>query len=219
MAEYLDIYNSKGEHLGIELRKVVHQKGLWHKTFHCWIVFKNEKGEVCVLMQKRAATKDSAPNKLDACVAGHYSAGEDILGGIREFKEETGIDIEVKDLIPLGIRVTVSDFKENSINKEFQEVFFINKTVPLSNFVLPPEEVAGMVELPVRKCMQLFGNEIDHFYATGIFNDDIDSNYEPTIKEIKIVKNDFITSFVDNFHFKIMILAEKALANEKYLFI
>jgi isopentenyldiphosphate isomerase len=218
MEEYLDIYNSKGQHLGVELRKVAHQKGLWHKTFHCWIILKNEKDEVCVLMQKRAATKDSAPNKLDACVAGHYSAGEDIMGGIREFKEETGIDIEIKDLIPLGIRVTVSDYKEKNINKEFQEIFFINKVIPLSKFELPLDEVAGMVELPVKKCMQLFGGEIDHFYATGIFNDDSNSNYEPIIKEIKIVKDDFM-SFVDNFHFKVMILAERALANEKYLFI
>jgi isopentenyldiphosphate isomerase len=75
--EYLDIYNSKGVHLGKELRKVVHQKGMWHKTFHCWIIFRNEAGEDCILMQKRAAKKESAPNKLDSSVAGHYEAGED----------------------------------------------------------------------------------------------------------------------------------------------
>lgn len=218
MAEYLDIYNSKGQHLGVELRKTVHQKGFWHKTFHCWTIFKNAKDEVCVLMQKRAATKDSAPNKLDACVAGHYSAGEDIMGGIREFKEETGIDIEIKDLIPLGVRVSVSDYKKNSINKEFQEVFFINKVIPLSKFELPPDEVAGMIELPVEKCIQLFSGEIDFFHAIGVFNDDVNSNYKPIIREVKIVKDDFM-SFVDNFHFKVMILAERALANEKYLFI
>lgn len=219
MAEYLDVYNSKGQHLGIELREIVHQKGYWHKTFHCWIVFKNANNEVCVMMQKRAASKKSAPNKLDACVAGHYSAGENILGGIREFKEETGIDIDAKELIPLGIRVSVSDYKENQINKEFQEVFFINKVIPLSKFELPPDEVAGMVELPVKKCMQLFSGEIDYFYATGIFNDDVKcKNHEPIIKETKITNDDFI-SFVDNFHFKIMILAERALENEKYLFI
>lgn len=216
--EYLDIYNSKGQHLGIETRKVAHQKGLWHKTFHCWIIFKNEQGEDCVLMQKRAASKDSAPNKLDSCVAGHYEAGEDILGGIREFKEETGLDIEVNDLIPLGIRVSVSDYKENSINKEFQEVYFIKKHVPLSKFILPPDEVAGMVELPVIKCMQLFEKKIDHFLATGIFNDDIKSPNVPIIKQVEITNDNFI-SFVDNFHFKIMILAQRALSNEKYLFI
>lgn len=218
MEEYLDIYNSKGQHLGIESRTVVHQKGFWHKTFHCWIIFRNTKNEVCVLMQKRAATKDSGPNKLDASVAGHYSAGEDILGGIREFKEETGIDIETKDLIPLGTRVSVSDYKAGRINKEFQEVYFIKKEIPLSNFRLPPDEVAGMVELPVNKCIQLFCNEIEFFYAKGIFNDKNCDDHNPIIEEVKITIEDFM-SFVDNFHFKVMVLAERALNNEKYLFI
>jgi isopentenyldiphosphate isomerase len=216
--EYLDIYNSKGVHLGKELRKVVHQKGMWHKTFHCWVIFKNEFGEDCVLMQKRAAKKDSAPNKLDAAVAGHYEAGENILGGIREFKEETGLDIDIKDLITLGIRVTVSDYKENNINKEFQEVYFIKKSIPLSSFKLQVDEVAGMVELPVNKCIELFDKQIDHFFAKGIFVDDATSQNKPIIKNEKITINDFIW-FIDNFHFKIMLLAGRALANEKYLFI
>lgn len=215
--EYLDIYNSKGVHLGKELRKVVHQKGMWHKTFHCWVIFRNEAGEDCVLMQKRAAKKDSAPNKLDSTVAGHYEAGEDILGGIREFKEETGIDIDSKDLIPLGIRVTVSDYKENNINKEFQEVYFIKKSIPLASFKLPVDEVAGMVELPVKKCIALFDKQIDHFFARGIFNDNASSPNKPIIKEAKITLDDFIW-FIDNFHFKIMLLTSRALANEKYLF-
>ena len=219
MAEYLDVYNSKGKRLGIALRDIVHKKGLWHKTFHCWIIFKNANNEACVLMQKRAATKKSGPNKLDACVAGHFAAGEDILGGIREFKEETGLDIEAKDLIPLGIRVSVSDYKIDQINKEFQEVYFIKKEVPLSKFELPPDEVAGMVEIPVNKCIKLFSGEIDHFFTKGVFNDDEKCvNNEPIIKETKITMDDFM-SFVDNFHFKVMILAERALNNEKYLFI
>ena len=216
--EYLDIYNSKGVHLGKELRKVVHQKGMWHKTFHCWVIFRNEAGEDCVLMQKRAAKKESAPNKLDSAVAGHYTAGEDISGGIREFKEETGIDIDSKDLIPLGIRVTVSDYKENSINKEFQEVYFIKKSIPLASFKLPVDEVAGMVELPVKKCIALFDKQVDHFFARGIFNDDASSPNKAIIKEEKITIDDFIW-FIDNFHFKIMLLASRALESEKYLFI
>lgn len=216
--EYLDIYNSKGVHLGKELRKVVHQKGMWHKTFHCWIIFRNDAGEDCILMQKRAAKKESAPNKLDSSVAGHYEAGEDIMGGIREFKEETGIDIDSKDLIPLGIRVTVSDYKENNINKEFQEVYFIKKLIPLASFKLPVNEVAGMVELPVSKCIELFDKQIDQFFARGIFNDDASSPNKPIIKNAKITLDDFIW-FIDNFHFKIMLLTSRALANERYLFI
>ncbi len=75
-----------------------------------------------------------------------------------------------------------------------------------------------MIELPVKKCIQLFSGEIDHFYATGVFNDDLECDENKTvIKDVKIVKDDFM-SFVDNFHFKVMILAQRALENEKYLF-
>jgi len=216
--EYLDIYNSKGVHLGTESREIIHRKGMWHKTFHCWIIFKNESGEDCVLMQKRAAGKASAPNKLDSSVAGHYEAGEDILGGIREFEEETGIDIDSEDLIPVGIRISVSDYRENSINKELQEVFFIKKVIPLASLTLPVDEVAGMVELPVDQCIELFDKQIDHFFARGIFNDDLSSLGKPLIKNAKITIEDFIP-FIDNFHFKIMLLTKRALADEKHLFI
>jgi isopentenyldiphosphate isomerase len=216
--EYLDIYNSNGVHLGKDTREIIHQKGMWHKTFHCWIIFTNEAGEDCLLMQKRAAGKASAPNKLDSSVAGHFEAGEDILGGIREFKEETGIDINSQDLIPLGIRISVSDYRANNINKELQEVFFIKKVVPLESLTLPADEVAGMVELPVDRCIELFDHQVDHFFARGIFNDDVSSPGKPFIKTTKITIDDFI-SFIDNFHFKIMLLTKRALANEKYLFI
>jgi len=123
--EYLDYYNSKGIHLGKETRQIVHAKGLWHKTFHCWIIYENENGEKMIVMQKRGKEKKSAPHKLDSSVAGHYSAGENIEGGLREFKEETGISVMENDLISLGIRISVSDYKPNSINKEFQDVFFV----------------------------------------------------------------------------------------------
>ena len=216
--EMLDIYNSKGKHLGVKSRKEVHLKGYWHKTFHCWIVYKNAENEPCVLMQKRSQLKKSAPGKLDSCVAGHIEAGEGIEGGLREFKEETGLTIKVNDLISLGTRITVSDYKENTINKEFQEVFFVHRNVNLSDFQLPPEEVAGMIELPVKKCIALFSEEVDEIEVKGVFVDSPENIGKPIIQNIYISREDFI-SFVDNFHFKIMILAERYLLGEKHLFI
>ena len=75
-----------------------------------------------------------------------------------------------------------------------------------------------MVELPVKKCIALLDKQIDHFFARGIFNDDASSPNIAIIIERKITIDDFIW-FIDNFHFKIMLLTSKALANEKYLFI
>ena len=133
-----------------------------------------------------------------------------------DFRKSLGQNFLIDDSVVDNIANAI-DYKENNINKEFQEVYFIKKAIPLSKFILPPDEVAGMVELPVEKCMKLFSNEIDHFYANGIFNDD-ESSGKPYIKNVKLTNDDFI-QFVDNFHFKIMVLAQRSLANEKYLFI
>lgn len=216
--EYLDYYNSKGKFLGKETRKIVHTKGLWHKTFHCWIIYEDDNGQKIIVMQKRGKEKKSAPHKLDSSVAGHYSAGENIEGGLREFKEETGITIVEKDLIPLGIRISVSDYKPNNINKEFQEVFFVKKKIDLSEYNLPVNEVSGMVELPITKCVDILTGKIKNFKAKGVFTDEDNWTDKLEIKTTVIDKNDFI-SFIDNFHLKIMLLAEKALNNDKALYI
>ena len=58
--EKLDIYDEKGNFIGTEERNVVHEKGLWHKTVHCWlydrmVIFfsKEEVTEVlCILLHQ-----------------------------------------------------------------------------------------------------------------------------------------------------------------------
>ena len=35
--EKLDIYDEYMNYIGEEDRDVVHEKGLWHKTVHCWL--------------------------------------------------------------------------------------------------------------------------------------------------------------------------------------
>lgn len=41
--EKLDIYDANGEFIGTEERSIVHSKGLWHKTVHCWLYDKSGK--------------------------------------------------------------------------------------------------------------------------------------------------------------------------------
>lgn len=52
MAERIDIYNANLEHLGVLDRVEAHQRGEWHRTFHCWIVSGQDGGRL--LLQKRA---------------------------------------------------------------------------------------------------------------------------------------------------------------------
>ncbi len=87
--EKLDIYNENGEFIGTEERDVVHEKGLWHKTVHCWLYDK----EGNVFFQKR---KDRGT--LYTTASGHLSAGESVTEAFqREIKEEIGLNIDAND--------------------------------------------------------------------------------------------------------------------------
>jgi hypothetical protein len=47
-------FNEKYEQMvriGEATRQSVHTQGLWHQTFHCWIVSKSSKGELNLLFQ------------------------------------------------------------------------------------------------------------------------------------------------------------------------
>src|SRR5215510_7041074 len=102
MAEIFDIYDENMRHIGTKERSAVHRDGDWHKTFHAWVIFRDERGD-WVLLQKRSADKDTFPNLLDISAAGHYSAGETMQDGLRELHEELGLtEAKFEDLIPLG---------------------------------------------------------------------------------------------------------------------
>lgn len=219
MEEYLDIYNLKGEFLNYAKPKSeVHAKGLWHKTFHCWIIYRisTKNGfEDYIVLQKRAANKKNFPNKFDITAAGHYTAGEGIEGGLREIKEELGIDVEVNQLIPLGLRVCADETGADFKNCEFQEVFFLIDNRPLISYHLQVEEVQGIVAVPIDACIDLFMDKVKSICGKGYQLNSI-FQLEPTTYTIR--KADFITT-IDNYYLKICLLGKRALIGEELLFI
>lgn len=66
---------------------------------HIWIWRTSGNGEREVLLQLRSKNKLTWPGFYDASVAGHVDVGESfIAAGIREAKEEIGLDINPDDL-------------------------------------------------------------------------------------------------------------------------
>ncbi|RFU66644.1 NUDIX hydrolase [Peribacillus glennii] len=88
--EIPDIYDSEMNHRDVCERGEVHQKGYWHKSFHCWF-YQIENGAVFLLFQKRDWRKYIFPGLLDITAAGHLEAGERPEQGIREIHEEVGL--------------------------------------------------------------------------------------------------------------------------------
>jgi isopentenyldiphosphate isomerase len=60
--EIFDVFNEQMVRIGEATRQSVHAQGLWHQTFHCWIVSKSNKGELNLLFQLRHKDKDTYPN-------------------------------------------------------------------------------------------------------------------------------------------------------------
>ena len=139
MEEYLDIWNSEGQPTGETcLKDIAHQKGLFHPTVHVWFYTPAP----ALLLQKRSLTKETYPGFWDVSVAGHVSAGESIIEGvIREVKEEIGLDILEKDLIPLDVRKNTNRFDNGIIDCEFQHVFLAKLEATVSQLTTQATEV------------------------------------------------------------------------------
>lgn len=101
--ELFDIVDEFGQPTGAVCeRKEAHSKGLRHRTAHIWVT-REEGGRVQVLLQKRAANKDSFPGRYDTSSAGHIQAGDEPEeSAIRELEEELGIRAKPEELIFAG---------------------------------------------------------------------------------------------------------------------
>lgn len=86
--EWFDVVNDHDEVIGRERRADVHRRDLLHRAIHIFLW--NTRGEL--LLQKRSALKDVAPNTWDSSAAGHLGTGEDYdPAATREVVEELGV--------------------------------------------------------------------------------------------------------------------------------
>lgn len=210
MSELLDIFDSKLNWIGTADRKEVHRKGYWHQTFHCWVV-REEADKHYVVFQIRDKEKDIAPKKLDITAAGHLKAGEKKEDGIREIKEELGLDVNYEDLKYLGIRITASE-NEKQINKEFAQVFIFQNNTPIEKYSFLDGEVEGLVQIEIKDGLKLCSHKIDSV-PCKVFRI---VNNEPIIKEQNISFEQFIPR-IDSYYYKIFIMAERYFKGNEYL--
>lgn len=169
-SEQIKIFDEFGNEIGVETRENIHKYGYWHETFHCWFMTK-EGGEDYILLQIRSDQKKDYPNLLDITAAGHLLADETVNDGVREVKEELGIDVSFEELMPLGV-IKYSVQTENFIDKELAHVFLYDSQQSLEEYTLQRDEVSGVIKVEFssfsefwqgkRKEVEINGFEIDH---------------------------------------------------------
>lgn len=103
--EILDIVDESGEPVGETVgRAEAHLRGVLHRTSHVWVVRRRD-GAVEVLLQLRAASKESYPERYDVSSAGHIPAGAGYVdSALRELREELGLEAAPAELVPCGVR-------------------------------------------------------------------------------------------------------------------
>lgn len=154
--ELLDVVTPTGVYVETLPRPIVHEQGLWHQTFHCLVVRPSHRS---VILQERSPQKASFAGLCDLSVTGHLEAGESPQDGIRELREELGIDASIDQLVPVGIRLLADDLGEGHTNRERVHVFFMADDRPVSDYRPPADEVTALVEIQTEDFVALFGPE------------------------------------------------------------
>jgi len=158
MEELFDVLNESGRYTGkIETREICHKEGLWHKAVVVFVI--NSKGQV--LLQKRSANKKLWPNMWDMTMGGHVLAGEfGFEAGIREAKEELGIELKQNEMIFIG-SVISTDIKGDIINKHFNEYYITHKDIDITKLELQEEEVSGVKWMDKEEIIARIKNNFD----------------------------------------------------------
>lgn len=208
--EVVNIYDYMHNLIGKEEREVAHRDGLWHETFHCWIIRKRA-GKVYVLFQKRASNKKNYPNMLDIPAAGHLHFDETKEDGIRELEEELGVKSSTEKMRYLGLRIEVVETPK-LFNKEFQHVYLLEDDTPLNEYRLQEQEVSGLVEVELNDGLKLFFGEVDEIRCDSAFLE----NGKLCEQDYMLHREDVIAR-PDGYYHKIFIMAQRYFNGDKYL--
>jgi isopentenyldiphosphate isomerase len=186
-SEMLKIFDEQGIEIGKATRSEVHKAGHWHETFHCWFT-ERIAGIDYLYFQIRSSVKKDYPNLLDITAAGHILADENYMDGLREVKEELGIDLTREKIIELGI-IKDSLISSEFIDKELCHVYLYDKHVPFDNYTLQKEEVSGIVRARIDDFEKLWFKEMRELNVDGF---QIDDNCAKKPLTMTVVKNDFV---------------------------
>ena len=203
--ELIDIYNENHQFLGTCEKGMAHKLGLWHEVFNAIIVNKENK---TVIFQIKNAQHNQVHNmnKIEISVGGHYQSGEKIEDGVREIKEESGIEIDFKDLINLGERQISTIVNKDYIVREFQKIFIVPYTGVVTNLECQDDEVAGFIELKIDDCIELFLKNKESI--VGLDNNE---------KKVEVTLEDFVEAYLkgDELYLRLVIAAKRYIEGER----
>lgn len=207
MREIIDIYDANLVLVGQMDRREAHVRARWHRTYHCWVLT-GSSGSGSLLFQRRSAASSSFPGCLDVSAAGHLRSGERAEDGIREVREELGIEVDSSCLYPLGYRTEVFDQDDGQKNREYQAVYLLRSALPLAAYRPSPREVAGLYWLDIESGVSLFTGRESAVEAIGITYNAEAKTW--TVDRQRVTIAAFVPR-ITNYYLTIFIMAERLL--------
>lgn len=148
-AEILEIVDADDRVVGTATRADIHRRGLLHRAVHVFVF--NNHGEIYV--QRRSASKDRHPLKLDSSAAGHVDPGETYeQTGVRELREELGLSVPLKEVL----RVSASE------KTDFEHVVLF-KAITVEEPTPNPEEILWGGFMPADRLPEMMAEDPQDF--------------------------------------------------------
>ena len=175
--EFLEVYSPEGTKTGQKKSKSeIHRKGLFHSTVHVWIF--TEEGNI--LIQKRSKKKELNPGVWDVSVAGHIKFNENIKKAAkRETLEETGININIEDLLKIGVYRSIN-IHPTAIDKDFFHTYILKIDKNSINLDFKNNEVDDLKFISIEEMESLIKEE-----NNKIFIGNNRKYYSDVLKSIK----------------------------------
>lgn len=164
MIEFITVVDERRKKIGLKPRADVHRDGDWHETFHCWVV----EGER-LFLQRRSDTKQDFPGLYDITAAGHLAAGETVRDGVREIREEIGLEVTLDQLTALGVFEDVIE-TETFIDREFAHTYVYSYAG--EPFTLDAAEVADLVTIDRERFAALVTGDVEAVEATSVLTEE-----------------------------------------------
>ncbi len=201
--EYIDTYNENHQFIGRFEKKKGHELGLWHDVLGSLII-NPSKNEVFFQLKNHKHNNVNDYDLLEITAGGHLRAGERLEDGIREVKEETGLQVSFEDMIPSGIRKC--DMDNNMIIREFQYYYLLPLDIDLQDLKPNEEESVAFVKMDIDEALDVIVNNQSAIASIS----SNDNNREYTIN-----KQCFDPAFINNGVF-INLLQQAQFYSSKY---
>lgn len=171
--ELLDTYTQDGKFIKTVSRAEAHEKGLWHKTTHCWVIRPNGK----ILFQMRSKKLNNNPGRLYTTASGHVLAGETLEEALhREAREEAGADINTHNATLIDKGEFKVDFEKTDgtpyRDRALYHFFLVKDDRPLIEFDFQEEELEGIYELDIKETLAFIKGETDSLSGNAVFKKD-----------------------------------------------